>query len=122
MKTKYRLNFLLDTAEYYNSKNRAIGKDKLCVYSCTNESEGCAIGRFLTKAMARKFDNYSNSSIQNNEIFNSLPEDLRNLGQDFLLKIQELHDGKSYWTLKGLSSDGKTKVQNIKNKFYLFEI
>lgn len=122
MKTKYRLNFLLDTAEYYNSKNRAIGKDKLCVYSCTNESKGCAIGRFLPKAMARKFDNYSNSSIQNNEIFNSLPEDLQNLGQDFLLKIQELHDGKSYWTLKGLSSDGKTKVQNIKNKFYLFEI
>ena len=51
------------------------------------------------------------------EVFDSLPTWMQDLGQDFLYDVQRLHDLKNYWSDKGLSSDGLKFVEIIKQKY-----
>ena len=111
--------FLFDTVHHYNSGNRCV-TDSMCAYSPITvgkeNSEGCAIGRYLDPELALQIDKEvsgKDSGIRN--IFGKypLPEWMTTLGVDFLMQIQRLHDYGNYWYSEGLSQQGKRYVQHM---------
>ena len=71
-----------------------------CTYAPIKEtSEGCAIGRCLSRNQAELFDKSSSagSGATVATIFIYLPEKLRALGRDFLTAVQAFHDVDSNW-------------------------
>ena len=69
-------------------------------------SDGCAIGRKISKRLAKKLDNSiglggdDGASVSSDSIFELLPQKLQKLGQDFLSDIQDFHDDKNNWENK----------------------
>lgn len=120
-----RLEFLNDTITYYSENvDRRCTYEHGCFYSPINSdkqgiSEGCAIGRHLDSELQLRLDKDSigDSGVSNDEVFESLPTWLQELGQDFLVSIQILHDRKENWDSKGLSEIGKEHVNNIITKY-----
>lgn len=118
MKEK-QLEFLNKTIEKYTLKNRGYNKEReVCFYSPSNESPGCAIGSEVSLEIAKKLDEI-NYGVNDNYTFNLLPDNLKQLGQNFLTAIQNLHDTELFWDIEGLSDIGKNQVNNIKEKFDL---
>lgn len=108
-----RLEFLEDTVKHFNLNNRGYNGDS-CTYSA-----GCAIGRHLDKDLCRKLDFSLLSSVDEMHIFLQLPDNLRELGRNFLYDIQYLHDNRVHWNDTGLSEIGATSVYTIKEKYEL---
>lgn len=111
-----QLEFLNDTVNHFNSTNRGITPETL---GCSYE-HGCAIGRHLDKKLAMKLDGCGSGYVSEPEVFNELPEELKELGPHFLARVQSLHDSELNWTEKGLSKHGEKTVFNIKNDLNLF--
>jgi hypothetical protein len=89
----------MDTVNYYSAntkERRCINEDGSCCYAPVGDSksEGCAIGRHLPRALAKKLDAYFVGTVYNSELWNMLPRELQSLGQEFLRDIQNLHDNK----------------------------
>lgn len=123
MKAK-QLAFLEETIAHYNNTNRCSDGNGNCRYSpetlgLQGQSEGCAIGRKLSSELALELDDQWIYSVRDQPVFSKLPKELRELGADFLMEVQALHDGDSYWTATGLSRDGKIRVERIKEIFGL---
>ena len=123
-----QLAFLNETCSHFNLSNRSTTDEYGCqYYPAHDETEGCAIGRKIAdKDLCKKLDNnfkneFKNptTSVKHKEIFDLLPSELKELGQSFLQAIQGLHDTEHYWTLEGLSNDGKTRKEEIITKFDL---
>lgn len=110
-----QLAFLGETANYYNSKNRAMAKEgeNLCLYTpIKGRSKGCAIGRHIKdKKLCAKLDTMG--VVTEKKVFKKLPKKLKKLGQDFLDAIQLLHDYRENWSKTGLSAKGKSLVKRI---------
>lgn len=119
-----QLAFLEDTVNFYNSENRVLAHNGACIYSSTVKSPGCAIGRHLSKDLARDFDV---QKIMFNdrtddlfvEYFEKLPTEIKELGDVFLGEIQALHDGGFNWNKDGISETGKIEIERIKKSFNL---
>jgi hypothetical protein len=111
-----QLEFLEETINHFNSENRGYNEYKgMCTYS-----DGCAIGRKLSKELCKTLDKCEGiTGVSCKSIFNELPQELRELKQDFLEHIQSLHDHGPYWNKLGLSDIGKNKVNYIKKQFNL---
>ena len=109
-----QLDFLEDTVKYYSEdiSRRAVNN-----YSCryrTNDGRKCAIGRFIP-------DDLYNEKIEEHSIgeifkYEFIPDELKELGVNFLYDIQHLHDNDSNWERRGLSSEGEEWVYFIKNE------
>ena len=118
-----RRKLLRETVSFFNFKNRCIdAKLGKCFYYKRGKA-GCAIGRLIEdKKICRKMDKIY-GAIDNNDIFSLLPENLKELGQNFLIHIQELHDLDENWNSEGdklgLSKVGKESVKKIKVVFKL---
>ena len=106
-----QLEFLEDTVNHFNSRNRGLNEHGGYSYSA-----GCAIGRYLDKALCKKLDSIGHNPVTGSNVFNQLPENMRELGKDFLGKIQFLHDIEEYWGENGLTIKGIKRVEVIKNK------
>lgn len=95
---KNRIDFLNDAIAYYWGKPErrcTMGGDNTnCAYSASGESDGCAIGRHLSKELAKELDEnmVGESGVSNFLVFEKLPKWMRSLGQEFLLNCQSLHD------------------------------
>lgn len=118
-----RIELLNETVSFYNFNNRSVDVEtKNCFYYLEGK-EGCAIGRKISdKELCKELDKRISSGcsgVNNSIVFNSLPEELKILGQRFLSYIQGLHDANSYWDESGLSELGKTQVDYIKKNFNL---
>lgn len=110
-----RLNLLAETAKHFNSKNRGFNKTRQqCVYThgCNG---GCAIGRKVDAKLARKLQRVSklNTEITNYDIFDLLPDSLKQLGMKFLSVVQGLHDDEDNWDETGLSKLGISEYKRI---------
>lgn len=129
-----QLEFLNDTIEYYSTDTNRRCVDDFsdnCFYSPVTAnkesiSDGCAIGRHLTPELKLELDktfndinNDESAGVNNEEIFNQLPDNLKELNQGFLVNIQQLHDISDFWTSKGLNITGITYVENIKQIYNL---
>lgn len=102
--------FLQDTINHYNSTNRCEGASGCC-YSPSNSeipenTEGCAIGRHLTKKLAKMLDWKAKPM---SKAFKLFPRKLQIMGEGFLQEVQCLHDEKEHWNKKGISMRGKVK-------------
>lgn len=107
-----RLEFLTETVNFYNSENRSV--DMLYYDQYGN---GCAIGRMLPVDLAASLPSHSN--VCDSVVFNVLPDEMQELGREFLQKIQFLHDDHRHWNKSGLTWIGEDYVKSIKNKFKL---
>lgn len=116
-----QLALLEETVNHYNSKNRAANTS--CVYSpIPDVSEGCAIGRKIKdKQLCADLDAHKHGGygVSNQSVFNVLPDELKELGMNFLHDLQRLHDEPAYWDEKGLSLSGAECVRRIKDYFNL---
>lgn len=97
-KFKTREEILQNAIDYYWGKPERKCLSKIgstCIYSPSDTSMGCAIGRLVSKKVAVKLDELG-SSVGNLEIFELLPEWLKAMGQDFLHSLQSLHDMSTF--------------------------
>ncbi len=112
-----RKELLDETASHFNSTNRSVEKGvsiSVCIYS----GVGCAIGRKIEdKELCKKLDWQIESAVSSDNTFQMLPENLKELGQDFLTELQNLHDAKGNWIESGLSDEGYQKYYKIIKEF-----
>ena len=129
--TQKRRAVLDDTIAHFNLKNRSViyatksfgGRCKYFSVAGGGEGEirGCAIGRLIQdKGLCRRLDDETpTTSVSNPVVFEQLPPELQELGQDFLSRLQNLHDIEGNWDEKGLSEEGKSYVADIRACFGL---
>jgi hypothetical protein len=111
-----RFAFLKETIQFYNLGNRAVYGKSTCVYTETETSPGCAIGRFIPHD--GKFDLKRIGGIEYAVWFgNVLPEWMMAMGIGFLSAVQQLHDISDYWTETGLSHSGREEAMHIISQF-----
>lgn len=112
-----REEFLLDTIKYYSedTSRRCVLNGK-CTYSPKTlniNSDGCAIGRWLDEELKLELDAIGTVPVQNEKVFDKLPEWMQGMGRCFLHDVQKLHDINNYWNESGLSQFGKNKVNEM---------
>ncbi len=119
-----QLKTLNDTIKAFNIGNLCITEKGMCRYYIEGK-QGCAVGRLIEdKELCKKLDlkgntGFTNTGITNTEIFNQLPDELKELTQDFLYHLQKLHDFTEFWNIDGLNKLGLEEVEIIKTKFEL---
>lgn len=122
-----QLRILTETASAYIKDTRSITSGGQCVYF-KEGTQGCAVGRLiadkeLCKKLDAKFDENGklNTTTSAKGVFDRLPQDVQELGVEFLTRLQGLHDdlNERYWDDLGLTEDGKVYVESIKRTFEL---
>ena len=118
-----QLALLEDTVKFFNSENRCINQYGGCNYYLEGK-EGCAIGRKIEdKELCKELDKGLGpdleSAVDKISVFNRLPDNLKELGQKFLYRLQRLHDDGENWIRSGISSKGEIIVKDIKETFNL---
>lgn len=117
-----RKAFLLDVAGFYNLNNRALAEDGACVYSSTNVSPGCAIGRCLSLSLRKRLDQCQDKDICNiyDKLYlrNRLPKWMTEMGPEFLSTAQRFHDNANNWTDNGLSKMGEKIFESLKVEYF----
>ncbi len=119
---------LVSTVQFYTSENRGtVPNSKACMYSKSDTSPGCAIGRFLPENVQKIFDKPDNGNyilgveeiFENPDFVEMLPDWMLEIGEDFLSRIQSLHDSEFKWDSFGINNVGKTAVNLICSDFNL---
>lgn len=98
-KFKTRLEYTQDAIDYYWGKpERQAVTDKLddrglpmCTYKKTETSKGCAIGRNVDDEIKEKLAEF-NYGVSSPRTFGLLPKWMKDLGQEFLIAVQNVHD------------------------------
>lgn len=113
--SKTREELLINTVLYYgiDENRRSLSSKGYCSYQ-SDSGNCCAIGREIRIGLRYMLDELANTSVQEKEVFEALPKRLQNLGQDFLSRIQKLHDSLEYYDCQ-LNSDGWEHVEKIIN-------
>ena len=95
-----------------------------CVYN-QDFNGGCAIGCDVRPSLSRSMPQ---GSVEYREVFDELPKRLRDMGSDFLHKVQRVHDNVENWNdtksaklLNGLvwNELGVMRINQIIDKFEL---
>ena len=106
-----RLSFLLWVVKTYNSNKLCFyineEGDKVFIYKIDDFYS--PIGRHLGEHICYKWNNVNESNIQNlwTVFRNDIPVWMRDLGINFMRKIQEFHDNEFNWNERGLTEQGK---------------
>lgn len=120
-----RAKVLQETIQYYSQdpQGRRCEDNRNCFYSPKtigkeDTSEGCAVGRLLPPKLREKLDrDYSGVGVSYDELFKTLPQEIQDLGQMFLVNLQDLHDIDEYWNSEGLSESGEEYVRQIQEEY-----
>lgn len=108
-----RLEILKWERENRNSQNRAINVDLSCMYS---GEIGCGVGRLIEdKDLCARLDMLGGVCLT--YIFEQLPENVKELDQEFLKDLQKLHDYGHHWDEKGLTDDGESFMTELEVKW-----
>lgn len=125
IKTK-RAIILQDTVQYYSQdpEGRRCKNDYSCNYSPKTigkeeTSEGCAVGRLLSPKLREYLDKEyeGKGGVSNDDLFSKLPQEVQDLGQEFLSRLQGLHDTDRYWYSEGLTEIGVRAVRQIEKDY-----
>jgi hypothetical protein len=122
-----REEFLLEGVKYYteDTNRRCASTQEGCFYSPKKAgkggiSKGCMIGYHLDACLQEKLDNLDKedmdlegTGVDEKEIFKLLPDWMKELGQDFLIDTQSLHDKAQNWGVNELTWVGKIQLSNI---------
>jgi hypothetical protein len=128
-----REQLLADTVSHYtedlNRRCRKADGVSGCFYNPAKAnkvgvSQGCAIGRFMTKAQKEAADELKRGSdIASVYSYDPtlIPKKLARLGIDFLADIQNLHDINDFWNIprKRMSKEGREYIRRIIKKHKL---
>jgi hypothetical protein len=112
-----RLEILKWERENRTSKNRSINNNLTCIYS---GEIGCGVGRLIEdKALCDRLDDLGGicSGVCLSYIFEQLPENVKELGQEFLKDLQRLHDHAHHWSTKGLTVGGEEFMTELEAKW-----
>jgi hypothetical protein len=105
--------------KFYNSGNRA-KRLYNCTYSKTETSPGCAIGQFLPCELVEQLDGLGGSNIyavsRYSNLYEQLPNWMREMGLDFLASCQMFHDSSTYWQESGFTQLGELELKSIKRR------
>ena len=122
-KTGREFNMLQDVITHFGKNPDEIRSTKqhgICTYEPLKnkpKSLGCAIGMYLNNKVAEKLDNQLESSIKDilskRRLKALLPKWMQNMDKEFLMKVQSLHDHITFWSIRGLSKEGKKQVRLI---------
>lgn len=116
-----RLEFLNETVGFYTNNPRSVTENGICIYSPSEKSVGCAIGRHIEdKELCYQLDHHRQGGTPATGIrytFEFLPLKLKEFGKDFLRSVQSLHDNDHCWERKGLSKLGKEVYNKIINNY-----
>lgn len=104
------LAFLDDTARFYNEENRGCDKDGGGIYYLTENSPGCAIGRYCDQIATFKMKKKINTSY-----LQYLPNWMKEIDIKILSAIQNLHDYPSHWCANGISLEGAVYYHGVKS-------
>ena len=120
---KKQLNLLEETVKFFNSENRCITQYGGCNYYLEGK-DGCAIGRKIEdKELCKELDKGLGPDLESGVdkilVFSRLPDNLKELGQKFLHRLQRLHDDQENWNYSGISPKGEDVVKDIKEIFNL---
>lgn len=86
-----------------------------CMYS---GPIGCAVGRLIDdKELCAELDADDDGAVYEPYVFAQLPYHIKELGQDFLNDLQNLHDNSQAWNENGLSSRGKELYEKTKARW-----
>jgi hypothetical protein len=103
-----RIEILNDTLNYFwGKRERQCIVNGRCQYMATSYSKGCAIGRLLNPETAASLP--QQIGVSSDPVFSKLPLWMKDLGQEFLSELQDLHDGN--WLLDG------DKHKHVKKQF-----
>lgn len=108
-----------ETANHYNSENRAVNKGWECVYE-THTGERCAVGRCMTEETLTKYKNSCKPVLdlyKETILDNLLKEKYRGHGVYFWEDIQRFHDKSYYWNESGLTGWGERYKQKLIEKY-----
>lgn len=118
-----RLEILHWERDNRNLLNRNIGND-CCMYEPQGGEKkyGCGVGRLLPEDIQKKCDTFvgdgpDGSSVSRKELFDLLPEDVKDLEHDFLVHLQLLHDTGAFWTNEGPSDEGIKRIEFLEKTF-----
>jgi len=77
------------------------------------------VGRLIEdKDLCAKLDNSGDGSgVCLPSVFEQLPENVQELGQEFLMDLQKLHDHEQNWTGNGLSDVGENFMTELEAKW-----
>lgn len=118
-KSKTREELLLNTIERFDAKTRAYDEASGgCAYHL-GDGRRCAIGAEVTVSAAKKLQKDYNGMGITSDVFFALPKRLKNMGQNYLEAIQNLHDDSRFWDDEGLTIRGKREVNRIIDEFDL---
>lgn len=101
-----KLALLEETVDYYSQdpeNRRAVNGG--CQYA-TKDGRQCAVGRLLPFEVARALTLELEKKLSDTDVvavWDYLPQNVRRFGQSFLLKLQLIHDGHSYWKPDGFN-------------------
>jgi hypothetical protein len=115
--TERRRVFLDDSVAFYSQNPgelRAVDVDAVCVYHPINMSPGCSIGRHYPSEILRDCAG-TVYNIDENQFLLWMLE----MGRNYLMAVQRLHDLNKFWGEKGLSEDGMARYKDIKAEFGL---
>lgn len=110
-----RTKFLEDFLEYYqgHAKTRRNIYNNRGRWTPIPTSKGCAISRYLPLELSKFIDSQGLNSVNHDLVFNLLPNEIKELGQDFLLSMQVLHDTDEFWDGDILSIRGHAEMNTL---------
>ena len=110
-----QLKLLKETVEFYSTDTSRRAENKGGCFYLTDDGRRCAIGRLCSLELARTLkDKFGSNTVGTSLVFKRLPEEIQELGQEFLNQLQAFHDENTYWDEKGLTTSGKERLIQIK--------
>ena len=124
MSQKTIQEILTETAEFYNSSNRAIDDEGHCSYFTIKNDKilMCAVGRCFLHP--KNFKNDTSSTIDSlmeggewDDFQLNFKPEYRGYNWMFWSKLQRFHDITTHWDENGLSEEGKKEYEALMNEF-----
>jgi hypothetical protein len=106
----------------YTLSNRAGGGSRQCFYIDPDTGCQCAVGRCCEAPQAEWYGPWSTLRI-GSRIFEPderdalLKPEYRGHSVFFWMELQGLHDNDKHWTETGLSAEGESYVQELRNRW-----
>lgn len=120
MKTKTEI--ILETAEFYNSANRA-EEDMVCCY-LTTDGRKCAVGRCMVNPTVGMIGTVGDIQVVEPgeqpfalPLENELLPEYRGHSVGFWADLQQFHDNPHQWSINGLSAPGKKFLNYLLDKY-----
>lgn len=115
--------FLFETVSHFKLNNRGL---RYPVGNTCSYAAGCAIGRKIKSMEIKEAMDFINCETPwaidaelPKEVFSLLPNDLKELGSNYLRQVQKLHDDYINWDMEGLTELGKSFLAQIIYNFKL---